>query len=127
MRTFKSVVIVIGALMAVLYCGTLLYYFLDISGSLRGTKTIGLAPTLLGLGLVGLVFCFPLVLKIARIFARAPESGPGAPAGDDGFDADAAIARYMADRPAQARPATATPAFKGGGPARRSAFGRRTV
>ena len=130
MRTFKSVLIVIGALMPVLYCGTLLYYFLDISGSLKNAKSIGLAPTLVGLGVVGLLFCIPLVLKIVRIFSgpRSPGSGPDASARDDesGFDADAAIARYMAQRSPQTVPGSAAvrPTF-GGGAARRPGFGRR--
>jgi hypothetical protein len=127
-RTFKSVFVVIGTLAPVLYCGTLLYYFLGISGSMKNAKSIGLAPTLLGLGVVGLLFCIPLVVKIVRIFARprSPGSGPDTPDDQSGFDADAAIARYMAQRPAQAVPGSpaARPTY-GGGPASRPGFGRR--
>lgn len=128
MRTFKSVFVVIGALVPVLYCGTLLYYFLDISGSMKNAKSIGLAPTLLGLGVVGLLFCIPLALKIVRIFARprSPGSGPDAPDAESGFDADAAIARYMAQRSPETVPGSPAvrPTF-GGGAARRPGFGRR--
>jgi hypothetical protein len=134
-RTLKSVFGVMGALVPILYCGSLLYYFLDLSGSVQEAETDGLGPTLLGLGIVGLIFCIPLVLKIVRIFAgpRSPGSGgrggPDAPTPDDegGFDADAAIARYMARRSAEAAPNSpaAPPAHQGGGPARRPRFGRK--
>jgi len=130
-RTFKSVFVVIGALVPVGYCGSLLYYFLDISGSMKNAQSIGLGPTLLGLGLVGLLFCIPLVLKIVRIFTRprSPGSGGGSDAStrDDEIDADAAIARYMARRSVEAVPnSPAGPlANKGGGPVRRPGFGRK--
>ena len=125
MRTDKPAFVVIGTLMPVLYCGILIYYFLDISGSLRGAKTIGLAPTLLGLGVGGLLFCIPLIITLVRMFSepRSPGSGPDVPGDGSGFDADAAVARYMAQRPATAAPAA--PTFKGGGPARRQSFGRK--
>jgi len=111
--------------MPVLYCGILIYYFLDISGSLRGAKSIGLSPTLLGLALVGLLFCIPLVITLVRMFSepRSPGSGPDASDDESGFDADAAVARYVAQRPVTAAPAA--PKFKGGGPARRQSFGRK--
>jgi hypothetical protein len=113
--------------MPVLYCGVLLYYFFDISGSLHGAKEIGLSPTLLGLAVVGLLFCIPLVIKIRRIFAPPPSpgSGPDSHADEGGFDADAAIARYVAQRSAAGSPA-APPARKSGGPGRRASFGRKS-
>ena len=69
MRTLKSVFGVIGALVPILYCGGLLYYFIDSSGSLQDAERNGLGPTLLGLGTVGLFFCIPLIVKVVRIFA----------------------------------------------------------
>ena len=135
MRTLKSVFGVIGALVPILYCGGLLYYFLDLSGSVQEAEQDGLGPTLLGLGIVGLLFCIPLIVKIVRIFAgpRSPGSGgrggPDASThdGEGGFDADAAVARYMARRSAEAaaRSPAAPPAHEGGGPARRPGFGRK--
>jgi hypothetical protein len=112
--------------MPVLYCGILIYYFLDISGSLRGAKTIGLTPTLLGLGVVGLLFCIPLIVTLMRMFSgpRSPESGPNASGDDNGFDADAAVARYMAQQPAKGT--SAAPSYGRGGPVKRSSFGRRS-
>ena len=133
MRTLKSVFGVIGAVVPVLYCGGLLYYFLDLSGSVQEAEQDGLGPTLLGLGIVGLLFCIPLIVKIVRIFAgpRSPGSGgrggPDASTHDGEFDADAAVARYMARRSAEAAPGSpaAPPAHERGGPARRPGFGRK--
>ena len=135
MQSLKSVFGVIGALVPILYCGGLLYYFLDLSGSVHEAQTLGLGPTLLGLAVVGLLFCIPLILKIVRICAapRSPGSGgrgaPNAPAhdGDSAFEADAVVARYMAQRSAEAAspPPAAPPAHGGGGPASRPSFGRK--
>jgi hypothetical protein len=132
-RTFKSVFGVAGALVPILYCGGLIYYFLDVTGSVEEAKMDGLGPTLLGLGTVGLFFCIPLIVKIVRIFAgpRSPGSGgrggPDAPDDDGGFDADAVVARYMARRSAEAPAGSpAAPAAReGGGQARRPSFGRK--
>jgi len=86
-----------------LYCGGLVVYFLDVGGSVSDIKALGLGPTVLGLGVVGLLFCFPLALKIVRLVAglhppgsRRYDSSPR----DNGVDADAMIARYMANRTA---------------------------
>lgn len=134
MRTLKSVVGVIGALVPIVYCGGLIYYFLDLSGSVHEAKGIGLGPTLMGLGAVGLLFCIPLIIKIVGMFAgpRSPgsngRSGPGAPThdGDDEFDADAAVARYMARRSAEVTTGSPAlpPAHDGSRPTRRPSFDR---
>lgn len=134
MRGLKSVFGVMGALVPVLYCGGLLYYFYDVSGSVKEAETDGLGPTLLGLGAVGLLFCIPLMVKIVRIITgpRSPGSGGrdngDGPDGENGFDADAAIARYMARQATEVSTAfpAAAPAQKGGGPAARPSFGRRS-
>ena len=132
MQSLKSAVGLIRVLVPVLYCGGLLFYFFDISGgSAEGVEAIGLGPTMIGLGAVGLLFCVPLIVKIMRIVSgpRSPGSGPDKPADDDdsGFDADAAIARYMAQRSAEAVPSApaARPARPAGGSAPRPGFGRR--
>jgi len=136
MRTFKSVFGVMGALVPILYCGGLAYYFFDVGGSVKEVADIGLGPTVLGLGLVGLIFCIPLILKIARLFSgpRSPGSGnrPDSDEDESGFDADAAIARYMASRSAESAAPSApivSPARGGGfgsaGPAVRQGFGRK--
>ena len=97
MGSLKSVFGVIGALVPVVYCGGLLYYFLDTSGSVQGAATIGLGPTMLGLGVVGLLFCIPLIFKLVRFLGSGDRGGRAGstPDGDD-FDAEAALARYMA-------------------------------
>ena len=135
MRNLKSGFAVIGALVPILYCGGLIYYFLDLSGSVEEAKTNGLGPTLLGLGLVGLLFCMVLVVKLVRIFItpRSPgssgRSGPDASThdGEGGFDPDAVLARYMAQRSAEAASGSPAvpPAPEGGAPARPAGFGRR--
>jgi hypothetical protein len=126
-RPLKSVFGVIGALVPIIYCGSLLYYFLDLGGSFRDVEAMGLGPTVLGLATVGLLFCIPLVIKIVRIFAGLRPPGSGGTAHDGEFDADAVIARYMARRSAEDAPCTpaAPPANKDGGAARRAGFGRK--
>jgi len=130
MDTFKTAFGVARALFPVVYFCGLLSYFLDVSGgSIHQAWEIGLGPTILGLGFVGLLFCIPLALRIVRILnrPRTPGSGPGrsAPDDDDGFDADAVVARYMAQRPVEAAFPAPRPAPKSGGPARPTGFGRR--
>lgn len=136
MRTLKSVYAVARAVVPIGYCGYLLYYFLGVSGSVDNAWDIGLGPTLLGLAVVALLFCVPLYFKIMRLFGgpRWPRPGdrPNPPPGhgddEDGFDADAAIARYLA-RKAQEESAAATPsrpAPQRSGPAPRPSFGRKS-
>jgi len=134
MRSLRSVFGVIGAFVAVLYCGYLLYYFLNLSGSVEEAVTDGLGPTLVGLGAVGLLFCALFVWRVVRIFGRPRSPGPGGRTGqnasidddESGVEADAMLARYMARRSADAADSPATPsAPKDGGPAARATFGRR--
>jgi len=137
MQNFKSIRGVIGALIPVLYCGGLLYYFLDVAGSVQEAEEIGLGPTVLGLSAVGLLFSIPLILKVLRLFRRLRP--PGSNGGDDddngGFDADAAIARYLARRSAEEAAVPAPrPAPQSGGPGKpgpgsgfhRPSFGRKS-
>jgi hypothetical protein len=135
MQTLKSVFGVIGALVPVVYCGGLLYYFLDLSGSANDVVANGLGPTVLGLGIVGLLFCIPLIVKVVRILI-APHSpvssgrsgsDTSTPTGESGFDADEVIARHMARRSAEAGAGLPTVplAHEGDGPAARPTFGRK--
>ena len=133
MRSLRLVFGVIAALVPIVYCGYLVYYFLGVSGSVTEAKAIGLGPTLLGLAIVGLLFCIPLIIRIVRIFARphSPGSGgrPDRPPhdGGPGFDADAVVARYLARRSGEADHGspTTSPAPDSSGPARRPSFGRK--
>jgi hypothetical protein len=136
MRTLRSVIIIVVALAPIVYVGRLLYYFLDLSGSVQEAESDGLGPTLLGLGLVGLLFCIALAVKLIRIFGgpRSPGSvgrssppSPSTPDGDGGFDADAVLARYMAKQTRETVPVSPAvpPARQGARPAR-STFGRKS-
>jgi hypothetical protein len=132
MTSVKSVVGVIGALLPVAYCGGLLYYFTQ-NNTLEGPVGQGLGPTVLGLGAIGLLFCAPVIFKLLKLFAPAkPEPGKVRDAVDEdegsGFDADAALARYMARKAAAGGeiPAAAAP-VSFDAPAPRPSFGRKTV
>jgi hypothetical protein len=134
-RTFKSVFGVIAAIGPVIYCAGLVYYFYDQAGSMQQANDMGLSPVLIGMGVVGLLFCIPLLYRIIRLITGRRTSGsdgqdgPSASPPDDkgGFDADAVIARYMARQPAPAVPSpSAAPSRRdGGSPARRPGFGRK--
>jgi len=130
MGSLKSWVGVIGAFVGVLYFGGLIYYFLDISGSVENAVTLGLGPDLLILGGLGLLLFILLMVRINRLFGAPRSPGPGrhhrADAStdeEDAFDADATIARYLASRskdsPAPPRPQA------GGEPAKPPSFGRK--
>lgn len=139
LQRFKSLFGLAGAVVPVFYCGYLVYYFMDVGGSVQGVQDVGLGPTVIGLGVVSLLFCIPLVLKLVRLFSGPRSPGPrrDAPDADDDDDggaaADAIIARYMARQAAEAeaqsktQPSTsfARPAQKSSGPAKPS-FGRKT-
>ena len=133
MRSLKSGFGLIGALVPILYFGYLFYYFFDVSGSVEEAETNGLGPTLLGLGLVVLVFCIPVIVKLVKLLggartARSGGRGGGDSSSDGEFDPAAAIARYMArqsQQPASASPAPAYPAPKIHRPARPASFGRK--
>lgn len=126
----KPVFGVIRLLLPALYFGGLFVYFFRVGGSVQGVIDIGLGPTVLGLGIVGLLFCIPLLVALIRIFARPRPRGPdgrsgGPDAGGSGFDADAVVARYLAQQSAQA----ASPDPSPPSPTRSAAskgFGRRS-
>ena len=125
MRALKPLFGVIQAVVPVIYCGGLLYYFLDFSGSVENAKQTGLWPTILGLGAVGLFFTVVLAIKYVWAFRslRAPTSRSDVPPDDGGFDADAAIARYKTQHAAEHDPPPALP--KPHGPANQRSFGRK--
>ena len=110
MRMLKLIM----AFLPVAYCGWLLFYFLGQGGLSGGPVTEGLGPTVIGLGFVGLLFCIPLVFRLIRLIVTP--RGPEADAARDtyiakeesAFDADAALARYLARKAAQAHRADGT-------------------
>lgn len=124
MRSVKLAVGIVFALVPLVYCGALFFYFLGTAGSVQDAVGIGLGPTLLGLGAIGVLFCVPVAWRILRALhtPRARTANPEAPAPDEAsaFDADAALARYLArksaeteggDAPPRAGPAPARPSF----------------
>jgi hypothetical protein len=136
MRSLKSVFGVARALVPIAYCGYLLYYFLGVSGSVKEAWDIGLGPTVLGLGVVALLFCIPLAWKLMKALsgprwpgsASRPNPPPGHGDDDDddgGAAADAIVARYLAQRSAEAAAASTARPAQSGGPASRPAFGRK--
>ncbi len=125
---------VIGALLPVGYCAGLIFYFLNKSSSLETANEIGLGPTIMGLGLVGLLVCLPLFWNLFRMFSgpASPDSGAGgaqkgpAASGKGKLDADAIIARYLAQRPVEPVPTgPALGARAAGATMGRPTFGRR--
>jgi hypothetical protein len=137
-RTLKLGFSIVSALVPIIYCCGLLYYFFDVGGgSVEGVETIGLGPTMMELGMIGLLCCIPVTIKLVRIFAKPRSPGPSGPdtsARDDetGAEAEAAIARYKARQSTPAAPNApiVSPARGSGGPAssgpaKRPGFGRR--
>ena len=130
----KSLVGLILNLVAVVYCFGLDYYFIHSSGSVQDAENNGLGPTVFGLGIVGLLFSIALLVQLALVFIelRKPKwggngggSSGGSPHdGERNFDADAVVARYLAQRQAQAD--SGSPAAPGlrGGTVSRPSFGK---
>lgn len=125
MRAFKLIL----SLLPLVYIGGLLFYFTGFSGWSDGALAEGLGPTVLGLGAVGLLLCAPVIYRLLK-FAITPR-GPVATKGslelpeEPAFDADAALARYMARKAAGqgVELLPETPAAE----APRPVFGRRIV
>ena len=152
MRSLKNIVGILGALIGILYCGGLIFYFiggwgelgvfkalLDTESGLAGANALGLGPTILGLGIIGSIFVAVLLVRIMLLVLRrdAPPGGRSGPSGKavpdekSGADADAMIARYMAKQPAAAAPAppqqpTPHPAAHRALAPQRPSFGRRS-
>ncbi|MEY4269132.1 MAG: hypothetical protein RLZZ58_348 [Pseudomonadota bacterium] len=131
----------LGMLVPLVYFGGLIFYFARVGGgSLQGVIAIGLGPTVVGLSALGLLFSIKPLLMLLRLVsgvAGGPTKGPSRGV-DDGagtathgdFDADDAIARYLAKRPeaAETAPAAAphAPETPPAAPPR-PAFGRKTA
>ena len=131
-RFLIGLVSIAGTIAAIVYFGWFLYYFFDVGGSWQGTWDIGLGPTVVGLGAIGVIFVLVLVFKVMRLLRKPNAGGPGtphrpsSPDEDNGFDADAVISRYMARRglaPEQGAPGEAVVSQQASAP---STFGRRT-
>ncbi len=137
MGSMKSAGALIAALVPIVYCGAMIYYFFGVGGSVQGVAAIGLGPTVLGLGAIGLLFCVPLLIRIVKLAGTPPPKsgarprfGANVPVEEEAFDADAALARYLA-RKAEAgeEPHAAVLADPDGAPSApvRATFGRKVI
>ena len=109
----------VGALLPVAYCAGLVWYFADMGGWDNPLISQELRPTILGLAIIGLVFVIVFGFRLRRLFGSSgpPDDGTG---DGDAPDADAMIARYLAERAApQPRPLPPV------GPKPPATFGRR--
>lgn len=134
MGNLKSIYGLARALLPILYCGGLLYYFLDVGGTVEEVRENGLGPTVIGLSAVGLLFCLPLIFKLIRLIRglKPPRPGGKTRISDDDADdgaaaADAIIARYMARKAAEESAPPARTPQPNGRPANRPSFGRKPV
>lgn len=127
---FRSAFGIMSSCLAVLYFGGLIYYFTKGGSALDSAMASGLGPTLIGLGILGLIAFGILLFRIVRAFMPAQKTVvyssadrlDDAPQSD--FDPDAAVARYLERKIAQQAASSAggdpvppRPEFKG--------FGRR--
>lgn len=129
----------VGMLLPLLYFGGLIYYFSGVGGgTLQGIIDIGLGPTVIGLAAFGLLFAIkPLYLLFRFIIGLTTGVGTtqaivtagreaGEDRGADSFDADAAMARYLANRAASGGDTPVTTSTEPAPPTR-PAFGRKPV
>ncbi|HTU11678.1 MAG TPA: hypothetical protein VMG08_12370 [Allosphingosinicella sp.] len=134
MKTTKSFMGLLMALVPILLIGGLLLYLNHVRTSFFGLLDGAMGPTMFGLAAIGVVFILLFFLKLRK--AATPPAPPSARAGDrvdaavaetrSDFDADAAFARYMAKRDAGGTDPSGAPsqAF-GNAPARPGGFGRK--
>jgi hypothetical protein len=107
MRTTRSLFGLVGALLPVLFCGGLLLYFQSVRASFGGWIDGGLGRTMFGIAGAGLIFLVIFVIRLCRHLAPPPPPPGNRPTLDaegSGFDADAALARYLARRDAATPP-----------------------
>ena len=103
MRTVRDWFGLVGALLPVLFCGGFLLYFNQFRSATGGLFDSALGPTMFGIGAFFILFLVLFLVKLWR-FASPPAAGPGARAAaaleaeQSDFDADAALARYLARR-----------------------------
>lgn len=104
MKTAKSWFSLVMALLPVLFFGGFFLYFSGVNNAFYGMLDGALGPTRMGLGALTILFALLFLWKLRR-FSAPP---PVAPKGGDleaalaetksDFDADAAMARYLARR-----------------------------
>ncbi|MEP9357849.1 hypothetical protein [Sphingomonas sp. KR3-1] len=99
MRALKLIL----ALLPLAYLGWLLFHFTGFQGWSDGPLASGLGPTVIGLGALAMLFSVGLIARLLRtilaprgVVVRKGEVVPTEP----GFDADAALDRYLARKAA---------------------------
>lgn len=99
MRALKLIL----SLLPLVYIGWLIFHFTSFDGWSDGLLAGGLGPTVLGLGAIGLLLCAPVLYRLLKfaITPRGPAASKQAEVPEESdFDADAALARYMARKAA---------------------------
>lgn len=94
-------------------------------GPIEGIAAIGLGPTLLGLGAVALLGSVPWIVKL--VLRSNTPSASGVVAEEEAFDADAALARYMARKAAAGDEPVVALDEDDEAPAARPSFGRKVA
>ncbi|WP_447754718.1 hypothetical protein [Sphingopyxis fribergensis] len=107
-NSLGKILAMIAGLIPLVYIAWLLLHFIGVGGgSMKGIVGIGLAPTVIGLSFVGLLFALPFIIKLLRVTTgvnRVPgksfdaKAKAGEASDEPSFDADAAFASYMRKR-----------------------------
>ena len=110
MRVMKNWIGLVAALMPVLFCGGLLLYFNQFRSATGGLFDSALGPTIFGIGAFFILFLVLFLLKLWKLLGPPPArpaalAAAALEAEKSDFDADAALARYLA-RHAEDRPAS---------------------
>ncbi|HYD12414.1 MAG TPA: hypothetical protein VEC11_06175 [Allosphingosinicella sp.] len=138
MKTAKSWFGLVGALIPILFFGGLFLYFTSVNNASYGLLDGALGPTRIGLGALTILFALLFLWRL-KTAATPPPPRAGLSATDGAieepksdFDADAAMARYLARRGAgtavpPGAPSGAPASFGGETPPRPPAgsFGRK--
>jgi len=101
----KSVFGIVFGLLPIAWFGGLAFYFYQTNQSMGGIATKELGPTIIGLSVIAGLFAIPVLFRIIKL-ASGGSAKPRTIAGGDieveesGFDADAALARYLARKAA---------------------------
>ena len=76
MGSMKGAGALIAALVPIAFCGAMIFYFFNVGGgSVSGVTALGLGPTMLGVGAIGLLFVVPLFARLIRVATTPPASG----------------------------------------------------
>ncbi len=136
MRTTKTFLGLIGGLLPILFFGGLFLYFTTVNNASFGLLDGVLGPTRIGLGALTILFALLFLWRLKR--AATPPPAKASLSTADGqieeaksdFDADAAMARYLARRTSgvavpPAQPSRPSQPTVDGVPIRPGGFGRK--